>query len=211
MAYQLSDLVSKVITRSKDPSFSRDLIAEYIDETQKEVLGYKRFTFMEASGITTLPAGEREVSLGSTVQAPIDLALTDGTQESRPTYEPQREFYGRPSTSTAGRPNRFTAAGRKLYFNTPADVSYDVEVVYLKAPDTLEEDDDVPEIPQEFGQILILGGLAGVEEYRENYDIASLHRRKIEDLTSDMLTRYGLRQIIHATKMPRPRFRRGTH
>lgn len=50
-------------------------------------------------------------------------------------------------------------------------------------------------IPPDFSNVLITGALAGVERHRENFDVAAVYERKVEDLAEDMLQRYGLRQL----------------
>ncbi len=90
-----------------------------------------------------------------------------------------------------------------MLWNVPLDRAYTVKIKYLKTPSILSLDEDVPDVPERHKELLIRGALARIEEYRDNWDIAALHQRKVEDLTEDMLVRTSTRQLA---TLPRARF-----
>lgn len=210
MAYQLSDLRTTIKARAKDTDLSNTLIDDYLNATQNEVLGRRRFTFMETTDTDTLSSGSTEIELEGEVQIIDYLALTVNGTPIELSYVPHRSFYQGvgSATTTAGQPNTFTFYGRTIIFNCPADQSYTVTLHYTRRPSQLENDSDVPDIPLDYKELLIRGALAGVEEYRENFEIGGVHRRKVEELAEDMNLRYGLRQLITAPRQTRRSFRR---
>lgn len=215
MAYNLGALVTEVQTKSKDSTFSASLIKTYIQDTIDEVLGRHRFSFSEQTLTATIADPATSYTFASTVQTITDFTYTtaaDTTQAYRPQYLPYREFlenYPDYATRTAGLPYYFTLYSNKIIFPAPLSEDIAVSILYILASPTLDDDADVPVIPVEFKQILVRGALAGIEEYRENYDQAAIHRRKVEDLTEDMLQRYGARQFVKTSKASLNRRRNG--
>jgi hypothetical protein len=210
MAYQLSDLITSIQSRAKDTSFSSSLITEYLNETQSEVLGHRRFSFMETADTDTLSAGQNELELDDEVQTILYLAFVVNGADRRPEYLPARTFYETDFSQVQSQPAYFTFVGRSIIFSSFSDVAYTVKYQYTRRPATLANDTDVPEIPEDYRELLIRGALARIEEYRENYDIAAIHQRKIEELSEDMNLRYGIRQLITAPRQTRRSFRRAS-
>jgi hypothetical protein len=207
MAYLASDIINSAINRGKDPSFSRNLALEYLNAIHSEVLGNKRFTFLEVSTTLTLALATNSVGTPIGFQVALGLALTDGTTTSHPDYVAYRVFNGLTPPTTAGRPAKWTIFGETFKFAATADKNYTVNLDYLRVPTQLTAESIAPDIPDEYKEILTLGVLAGIEEHRENIDIAAVYRRRIEDLTDDLLGRYSVRQLLSAGKQTRSRFR----
>lgn len=198
MAYQLSDLVTEVQTKAKDPSFDRSLIGYYIRDVHNEVLGKKMFSFMEQDVTGTLAISDVAYSLSNDVQAILGLRLTDPTSATT-FYEPTRidsrtffRSYPNVAAFSGGAPINYTQTGALLKWSSKLDKAYNLEMLALAVPTQLEAATDVPNLPVEFREILTLAGLAGVEGYRRNFDVAAVHRRRIEELTEDMTIRYGV-------------------
>lgn len=204
MAYQRSDLVASVKRRAKDQSFSSDLIIEYIQETQDKVLNHFRFRFMETSTTDTLNIGDSEFDLDTDVDVINSLSLVDTTTDQvvRPKFMGQAEFFERydPDTASQGTPCAYTLYGSTIIFDVPMHQAWTLKTKYLQTSPVLSSDTSVPLIPERYKELLIRGGLAGVEEYRGNLDIAALHERRIEEITEDMLMRQALRQTSSSHK-----------
>lgn len=215
MAYTLGALVTEVQTKAKDSTFPAALIKTYIQDTIDEVLGRHRFSFSEQTLTATLDSGDTEYAFAATVQTITDISYTtsaDTTQVYRPEYLSYRQFlaaYPNRTTATTGLPHRFTLYGNRLLLPAPLSEGITATILYVLASPTLSLDEDVPIIPVEYKQLLVRGALANIEEYRENYDQAAIHKRKVEDLTEDMLQRYGARQFITAPKSSMSRRRNG--
>lgn len=204
MAYNVTSLIQEVKTLAKDSSLSDSLITGWLQETHDRVLGRHRFPFLEGVDTTTLTAGDVLKNYSTEMQTISSLRLSDGTTVTQPRYVSFQEFdelYPSPATAPSGRPDVFTDYGRQIYWNTPLDKNYVMTRRYMRKPVTFSSGAIVPDIPEEFKQILIHGALAGVEEYRENFDIAAVHLRRVEDLTEDLLLRYGVRQLVTPSKV----------
>lgn len=215
MAYDRSSLVTSMRTRAKDPSFSEDLIVEYIQSIQDEVLGRNLLSVAELATSETISSGATETDLPDTFQALVDIAVIPAStpnQAIKPCYVPYRKFFDRwPNrlVSPAIVPLEFSIFGGQLLWPSALNENYTLKLRFLQKSTTLDSGSSEPLIPSEYKEILIRGGLAGVEEYRENYDIAAVHKRKVEDLVEDMLGRYGGRQLISTAKSTLSRRRNG--
>ena len=214
MAYQLSDLISEVRTKAKDSTFLSDLITYFLQDTQDEVLGQRRLSFLEEVTTETLVVNATSFTYDATLQSILGLTLKDPDSAAAvytPDYVTRAVFDQHvqdPTVLTAGQPSCYTDYGHVLYWDRPLDKAYVMRLRYLRRPITLTNSTDVPDVPVEYKNLLIRGALAGVEEYRENYDIAAVHRRKVEDLAEDMFQRYSSRQLITTAKATLNRRRR---
>ena len=203
MAYNLGELISDVHKRAKDTSLDTDMLTDFIQETQNQVLGRSRFPFMEESDTDTLTLGSNDLILDNEIDVILSLHLTDVNDNPwTPQYVGYADFFERydPETSQAAHPTWYTIYGNTLVFQAPADANYGVSLRYLRTPSVLSLDTDEPDIPERYKELLIRGAMARVEEYRGNYDIAALHERKVEELTEDMLTRSNFRQLAQPHK-----------
>lgn len=201
--YNTKTLIDSVIEQSKDSSFSRSLVLEYIQRTQDEVLGRQRFKFNEDTFEVGLSADAISFEYNCDHQEIIQLILIDYST-TRPTiYQPNylspNEFfdlYPDPSTNTTNPPFNYTDFDGQIWFPAPLNKDYTVKMRYVERPKLLADAiNSKPQIPIEFKNVLIKGGLAGVEQFRGNYDIAALHERRVEDLADDMQGRYAPRKM----------------
>lgn len=201
MAYQLSDLISEVQTKGKDPSFDSSLITYYLNDTQADVLNKRFYSFMETSEAPTLSVNDTTHAYPADLQTVLEVRLTDPdstTTYYTPQYLPHRQFFDLYPDITgysAASPFNYTDYGRVLNWSSKLDKAYVLYLRYVKRVTPLVDSADVPQIPQEFKEILVRGALAGIEEYRDNFDIAAVHRRRIEELTEDLTMRYSLRVL----------------
>ena len=198
-AYTLKTLIDEVIDEAKDSSLSRPRVARYIRQTHDSVLGHHRFKFNEDVLAETLSAASTDYEYDCDHQQIIQVVLShiSLTAPAEPTYLTPDEFFERyptPATLTQGMPLHYTDYGNKLYWSCPLNLNYTHGMRYQRAPRRLVDEKDTPEIPVEFGDILFEGGMAGVERYRENHDIAAIHDRRVEARSEDFLGRYGLRK-----------------
>ena len=201
--YNTSTVIDSIITQSKDTDFSRDLVLEYVQRTQDSVLGRSRFKFNEDTYETVLSSEEFNFSYDCDHQEIIQLILVDYST-TRPTiYQPNylspNEFfdlYPDPSGNTLNPPFNYTDFDGLIWFPAPLDKQYTVKMRFVERPKRLTDaTTSKPQIPIEFKDILIKGGLAGIEQFRENFDIAAVYERRIEDLADDMQGRYGPRKM----------------
>lgn len=195
MAYTLSDLISEVQRRASDSSFSSTEITDYLNDTNREVVARHTWPFMEQSADTTLVVGTVSYSQQADYDVSLDAYLIDPddtTQVYSLKYIPQDEFFSRhpnPSTSENNIPTEWTIFAGSITFNVPPSKAYTLRQRYYKVPTTLSSSGDEPNIPERYKEVLIRGTLARVEERRDNFDFASIHRNEFENLLEDMASR----------------------
>lgn len=77
MAYQLSELVTDIKTRAKDSSLSTELVIDFIQETQDEVLNRSRYPFMEVAETETISAASFDYDLAAVHQRKVEELCED--------------------------------------------------------------------------------------------------------------------------------------
>ncbi len=211
MAYQLSDITTRVQTRIKDTGFSSTDITGFINDTQNDVFNEYTLPFMETTQTYTLVAGTADITNGTGlptnfVQA-IDLTLTTNGLESLIPFKNVREvdFENPDPTDTTVNPNNIPQYAYKYgttirVFPAPA-AAYTVTLRYLKKPTLLSAAADVPEIPSEFEELLIVGAAYRVMQVKDNYDKAAILQNKYDELLQKLVVRYSQAQIGQPTRM----------
>ena len=81
---------------------------------------------------------------------------------------------------------------------------YEVTLYYLAKPLPLSESTDIPVIPYEFGEILVMGALARAERLRDNFDYAAIYENKYDELVTNMKLRYCPRQLTGENRAKLP-------
>lgn len=211
MAYDVSTLIQAVKDEAKDSSLSTSLLTRWLQRVQDTTLGHYRFSFLEQTATDTLDINDLSYTCPTDLQVIIGLVLDDDVNTWQPCYMPYREFerkYPDPSLDPATNPDAFTMYGNVIYWSFPLDKAYDLTLKYLRKPVRFTSGSIEPDIPEEYQDILMLGTMAWVEKYRENHDIAALYLRQVEDLSEDMLQRYGTRQTMTPHKARTTRQRR---
>lgn len=211
MAYQLSDLVTRVQSRLRDTGFSSTIIKTYINDTQRDVFNEYRLPFMETTQDYTLAAGETDITNGSGlpsdfVQA-IDLTLTSSGLESVIRFKDFREIdetYPDPEDTTVNPSNVPMYAykyGEEIHVYPAPNDAYTVRLRYVKKPTALSSDSDVPEIPSEFEELLVAGATYRCMQDKDNYDKAAVHENKYMELLQKLVARYSQTQTGSPTIM----------
>ena len=88
---------------------------------------------------------------------------------------------------------------------------YRIMLYYLAKPLPLVNSEDVPIIPYEFGEILVMGALARAERLRDNFDYAAIYENKYDELVTNMKLRYCPRQISNENRAKLPVVERLRH
>lgn len=218
MSYQLSDIVSKVQQRVRDTGYSSAEITNYLNDTQNDIFNEYRLPFMQATQTYALTANVSDITNGvglptNYVQA-IDLTLTTAGLEKILQYLDFTEvsrLYPDPDDLTAHPANvpniwYFYAETIKTY---PAPLSaYTVSLQYYKKPTVLSADADVPDIPSEFEELLVVGAAYRVLQVKDNYDQAGVLENKYNELLSKLVVKYSQHQVGRPTLIRVNRFNR---
>ncbi len=199
MAYDLLDLRSRVRTKIKDSSYSASAIDGFINDAITEIADLYPWTYFQKVVDDPLVVGDNTHPQQSDHQITTGLALIHPTQTT--SYwditdyrKPWREFFDRyPNASVLNnsQPTTWTEYGNLIYFNCPADLAYTLRQYYQKTPTELTADADVPDLPINFREAIVLGAAYRCEEERDNYDIAAVLQNRFNDRVSDLMTRFA--------------------
>lgn len=200
MSYNLLDLRSRVRTKIKDSAYSSDTIDGYLNDAITEIADlYPWIYFQKLDTSGTLTIGSNTYDQPSDHQTTTKLVLLHPTSATThwdiTKYRyPWQEFfaiYPAPDTLNSSQPGYWTEYGGKIYFNCPSDLAYSVRQYYQKLPTELSSDSDVPELPANFREVIVLGAAYRCEEERDNYDIAAVLQNRFNDRVADLMLRFA--------------------
>lgn len=197
--YNLKGLVERIKIRLDDQEYPDETIKQFINDAYFDALNEAHYQFLERtfeqtvdeSGVLTLPPDFQSA-----------IALTAKSSDSFQAFEymPYGAFLERQQGDGA-RAYKFTIFGNQIMFDVPKTTEnedepteYTIKLYYLAKPMALSNDKDIPLIPYEFGEILVMGALARAERLRDNYDFATVYENKHDELVTNMKLRYCPRQ-----------------
>lgn len=210
--YNLSGLIDRVKIRLDDEEYSDDTITQFLNDALFDALGEAHYQFLERiyraastdSGVLPLPKDFQSV---------INLTAKEDKSLWPLQYMAYNDFLGR-SKGSGVKNYRFTIFGGQLFYDVPkieeeededGDPNmYELTLYYLAKPLPLSNPTDVPVIPYEFGEILVMGALARAERLRDNFDYAAIYENKYDELVTNMKLRYCPRQASNenVAKLP---------
>lgn len=212
MAYDLSYLRNRILTdKLDDASFDPSVVDNFINDAQRDVFNTYELPPMEKVFTGLLPASGFIFEFPDDYQVTLALKITDPSGSVRDitrNYLPFRTFNAQfpvPSDNSSGAPSMWTIFAGQLYLSRPTDQNYTLQLFYLKSPVTLEDDGDIPEIPEAFQEVLISGAYYRCLERNEDNDIAAFVKNgEYADAVDKMLNRLGQKQIGSPTIMAQP-------
>lgn len=183
-----------------DEEFDPEIVNRAINRAQREIFNQFELSFMEK-----IYAGD--VSEGTTmIKYPADLAqvqnhvVTDpeGSERSiESSYIPFREFtsmFPDPSSNAPGELSYWTSYGGSIIFSQPLSKDYKLTLYYTKKPTPLLVDSDIPEVPEEFGELLALGAYIRIAKRNEDTDLANIAIQDYAGMLNKLVDRYGYRK-----------------
>lgn len=204
MAYQLSDLITKVQRRVRDTGYSTSEITDYLNDTQNDIFNEYRLPFMQTYVDYVLFANVPDITNGSGllsdyVQA-VDLQVTTEGKESQLIYKPYEEIFSQypdPDDITAYPPTipiywYFYDETIKVFPASSVDIN--VRLRYWKKPTDLVQATDVPSIPSQFSELLVVGAAYRVLQVKDNYDQAGILQNKYDELLQKLVVKYSVPQ-----------------
>lgn len=220
MAYNAGDITTKVQNRVRDANFSTTQILDFINDTQNDVFNEYRLPFMEATQTYTLTTGVSDITNGSGlpsnyVQA-IDLVLTTSGYEKTLTWRDIRQIedeFPDPDDTSAHPTNvphswYYYAETIKVY--PVPNQAHTVTLRFYKKPTILDGDSDVPEIPSEFEELLVVGAAYRVLQVKDNYDQAGVLENKYMELLDKLVVKFSQPQVGSPTRVRINRVSRGS-
>ena len=210
--YNLSGLIGRVKVRLDDEEYPDATITQFLNDALFDALGEAHYQFLEKIYVATTqqPSGlllPRDFQTAITMTAKMDKNVWPFE------YMDYKDFFNM-SRENGMKNYRYTIFGGKLFYNVP-DVSEDVEngdderfyeltLYYLAKPLPMVELTDVPIIPYEFGEILVMGALARAERLRDNFDYAAIYENKYDELVTNLKLRYCPRQASYENRAHLP-------
>jgi hypothetical protein len=211
LSYITGDIVSRVQQRVRDTGYSSTEIKSYLNDTQNDVFNEYRLPFMEATQGYTFTIGNSDITNGTGlptnyVQA-IDLFLTTSSQERVIPYRDIRqidEYNADPDDTVAHPPG--VPKEWYLYALTPRvapvpNLAYTAILRYYKKPTLLSGDGDIPSLPSEFEELLVVGAAYRVLQAKDNYDQAGVLQNKYDELLAKLVVKYSKAQVGTPTRM----------
>lgn len=216
MDYTLASIRNRVIDdKLDDVNFDPSVVDRFINDTQRAIFNSYELPFTEKvfNGVLPLNGVIFEFPEDYQVQQSLVITDPDGVEKNiTNNYLNFRDFnslYPTPAKNEPGEPTHWTIHGRKLYLSRPTDNSYTLTLFYIKKPTKLEDDADVPEIPEEFEELLVLGAYYRCLARNEDFDQADyIKRGDFTDELNKMLSRYSRKQQGATTVIRQPLRRR---
>lgn len=201
--YNLNGLVGRIRARLKDEEYSETDIKQFINDAYFEILGEAHYQFLEKYyRQQTQKSGE--MLLPPDFQSLIRLTSNDGKNTAVMQYMPSADYL-KTGPANPSKNYYYTIFGNNLFYTLP-DVEnqenedgeekfYSLNLFYLAKPTALTADTDVPVIPAEFGEALLLRALARCEQIRDNFDYAAIYENKADELIINLKERYCPRNL----------------
>lgn len=208
MAYNLGTVRTRIQQKLDNTSFDTAKLNQFINDGQRDILNTRRFIFMEGEGNLTTSSGSDSLStLPTDFQVPLSLRIYSPTSNSSMlTYIEYEDFDTlMPNPNLAGNTIPFAWY---IFDSVPkvyplADGTYTIKMRYVKKPIELTSDTDVPQIPEEFSETLVLAGYKRALEHDDDYDQAQIIQLQIDDKINTMDERYSRQKgLPHVMRQP---------
>ena len=211
MAYNLGTTVTRVQQRIRDTGYSSAEIKSYINDTQNDVFNEYRLPFMQAVQAYTLTANVSDITNGTglptTYVQAMDITLTSSGREKVLTFMDTQTvdaMYPDPDDTT-----RHPANVPSIWYNYADTIkvypvpnsAFTLSLRYYKTPTELSADADVPEIPSEFQELLIMGAAYRVMQVKDNYDQAAILQNKYDEILQKLVLKYSQPQVGTPARM----------
>lgn len=212
MSYICGDIVTRVQQRVRDTGYSSTEIKGYLNDTQNDVFNeYPTLSFMQTSQAYTLAVGVSDLTNGAGlptnyVQA-LDVYLTTSGAERVLNYLDIRQIdanYTDPEDTTlhpTGTPEDWYFYAQTIRVRPAPSSAFAATLRYFKRPTILSADSDVPSIPSEFEELLVVGAAYRVLQAKDNYDQAGILQNKYDELLQKLVVKYSQAQVGTPTLM----------
>jgi len=211
LAYTTGALVTKVQLRVRDTGYDSTEIKNYLNDTQNDVFNEYRLPFMEATQDYTLTVGVSDITNGSGLPTDfsqaIDLYITTANKEKVLVYRDFREIdrlYPDPDDTTkyvTAEPEDYYRYGQTFKTRPVADLAYTATLRYYKKPTILSDDANVPSLPSEFEELLVVGAAYRVLQVKNQYAQAGVLENKYRELLDKLVVKSSVAQVGSPTVM----------
>ena len=200
MSYNLASIRNRVLVdKLDDEDFDTNVLDNFINDAQRDIFSEYDLPFTEKIFTGDLPADAYMFQFPEDVSQVQSILISDNagrTVDVKDNFVTFREFnkhWASPATNQSGPVRNWTLYGGKMIMSRPIDTNYTMTIYYNKVPKTLADDLDVPELPQEFEEALVLGAYYRVQMREGDSDEALLTRSEYQRKMEQMVARYGFR------------------
>lgn len=218
MSYTLSGIRQRVmIDKLDDDEYDTSVVDNFINDTQRDIFTEYELSFMEKIYSGTVPEGVTIFAMPtdvSIIQAQV-ITGPDGTQRDlQDYYIPFREFikrYPTPANNEPGEPYWWTSYAGKMLLSRPTDADYVMDIFYVKKPVDLTGENDVPDIPAEFEELMVLGAFARIQDREGDQDEAIVTKSQFDKKMLQLVSRYGFRRADGPLRMKNRQVKRNAN
>lgn len=200
----LADLRKRVmIDKLDDEDYEPEIIDNFLNDAQRDIFNQFELPFMEKIFIGDVPAGASIIKLPDDVSR-VEMHAMTGVQNFFQMKLEYRDFFMRfadAMNNTPHAPNYWTEYAGNILLDAPTDKEYKLYTYYYKTPNTMAQDTDKPDIPEEFTELLILGALRRVHDRNEDMDLSTQVENQYQAQLQEMVTRFGMRDAFGPIKM----------
>ncbi len=200
MAYTLGQLVTDVRNKLDDSNFDSTLIKEFVNDAQRYIVNKHYFKFMEGTYSAPLTIDTFSYDLPSDVETVETFRFTDPDGQEHDLTDHYLTFiefdnlFPDPAGDDNGVPRHWTIReGNFLVYPKP-DQAFTLNIRYKKIPTALSGDSDVPQIPERYKEMLVLGALVRAHKFNDNYDLAQVEQNALDELLLDAVAKTYTRQ-----------------
>lgn len=207
MDYTLQALISRVQKdKLDDDEFDATTISNFINDAQRDVFNNFELSFQEKIFAGTLPSQSTMFDMPDDLALLQHATLTNGSnvQDITKKYMPWRNFleaYPDPSVNAAGDVTNWTSYAGNIILNCPQENDQTLTMYYIRKPKVLAQPTDVPEVPEEFAELLVIGAYVRCLKFNEDNDQAAYHEIEYNKLLDLLVSRYGGRVSPGSIKM----------
>lgn len=200
MDYTLAGIRNRVLVdKLDDEEFDPDVVDRFINDTERDVFNEYELPFQEKVFSGNVPSGITMFNFPADVAQIQSLVVTAPDQSQRNIMNGEMDFrsftkvYPTPLMNPSGPITYWALHGNVLMTSTPTDQEYTLTTYYIRKPGKLVENEDVPGIPEEFGELLVLGAFMRIQKRNEDYDQAAITEQDYNNQLNLLVARYGFR------------------
>lgn len=197
MEYTLAGLRQRVmVDKLDDPEYDSDVIDNFINDTQRDIFNQYELPFQEKIFVGTIPSGVTMFKVPDDVALMQNQVVTGvhGFTKRQMKFRDFFRLHNDTANAPASQPLDWTLYANNILLSAPTDQEYTMTIYYIKNPKTLTLDTDVPEVPEAFAEVLILGAYMRVLRRNEDYDLASVVEQDYNNKLNLLVARYGYRE-----------------
>ena len=204
MAYNLVGIRERVLNdKLDDEDFDPSMVDRFINDAQRDIFNQFELPFQEKIFQGIVPSGSIMFEL------PTDLAVVQSQTMSgvrnfsnmKTGFRALFASYPDVAANSPAAPGYWAQYAGNILLSAPTDKDYTLTIYYIKKPVTLQSDTDVPDVPYEFEELLILGAYIRLLKRNEDFDLAREEEKEYTRIMTQLVNRYGFRASDGPIKM----------